>query len=99
MSEVRIFPRALKVDPVYPGVQQTGRHTDATPKNRTRPAGGTCGPATWLSASNRETDEPRLTVAPSGVVTGVWKLAIGHKVVSEQNFWLQGMSTATPTAG
>ena len=99
MSEVRIFPRALKVDPVNPGGQQTGRHTDATSKTRSGPAGGMWGAAAWLSASNREVHEPRLTVAPSGVVTGVWKLATGHKVVSEQNFWLQGMSTATPTAG
>jgi len=55
--------------------------------------------AAWLSASNREVPEPRLTGPPSGVATGVWKLATGHKVVPERNFWLQGMSTATPAAG
>lgn len=68
-------------------------------QTRTRPAGGVWGPATWLSAANREADEPRITVAPSGVVTGVWKLATGRSVVPEQDFWLQGMSTAIPTGG
>jgi len=81
---------------VYLGGQQTGRHTDAPSKTRTRPAGGTWGAAAWLSASNREVHEPRLTVAPSGVATGVWKLATGRKMVSATNFWLQGMSTAVP---
>ncbi|MEI7521554.1 MAG: hypothetical protein WCK40_09460 [Thermoleophilia bacterium] len=79
--------------------KQVGSNGQVRIQTRTRPAGGTWGPATWLSASNREADEPRLTVAPSGVVTGVWKLATGHKVVPEQNFWLQGMSTATPAPG
>ncbi|MFZ4754456.1 MAG: hypothetical protein ACOYL4_00400 [Miltoncostaeaceae bacterium] len=93
------MPRALKIDPVHLGEQQTGRYTDAPSKTRTRPAGGMWGAAAWLSASNREAHEPRLTVAPSGVATGVWKLATGRKVVPTSNFWLQGMSTATPAPG
>ena len=63
---------------------------------RTRPAGGTWGAPVWLSASNREADEPRITVASNGVVTGVWKIATGRAVVPEQDFWLQGISTAAP---
>lgn len=84
---------------MYPGVQQTGRHTDATSKTRSGPAGGMWGAATWLSASSREVHEPRLTVAPSGVATGVWKLATGRKVVPTSNFWLQGTVTAGPAMG
>ncbi len=79
---------------MYPGGQQAGRYTDAPSRTRTRPAGSMWGAAAWLSASNREVHEPRLTVAPSGVATGVWKLATGRKVVPTSNFWLQGMVTA-----
>jgi hypothetical protein len=50
----------------------------------------------WLSAANREADEPRITVASNGVVTGVWKIATGRALVPGQDFWLQGISTAMP---
>lgn len=64
---------------------------------RTRPAGATSwNPPVWLSNSRGEADEPRLTVAPSGVVTAVWKLSSARRVVPDQNFFLQTAFTAPP---
>lgn len=62
---------------------------------RTRPAGSTAwGTARWLSGARGEADEPRLTVAPSGVVTAVWKLSSPLRVVPDQDFFLQTRATA-----
>ncbi|MBM3664430.1 MAG: hypothetical protein FJW92_01360 [Actinobacteria bacterium] len=64
---------------------------------RTRPAGATAwNSGVWLSGSRGEADEPRLTVAPNGVVTAVWKLSSPLRVVPNQNFYLQTRSTAFP---
>lgn len=57
---------------------------------RTRPAGSTAwNNPVWLSGTDGEADEPRLTVAPSGAVTAVWKLSSPLHVVPEQDFFLQ----------
>ncbi len=64
---------------------------------RTRPAGATAwNPGVWLSNARGEADEPRLTVAPGGVVTAVWKLSSPRRVVPDQNFFLQTAATALP---
>ena len=64
---------------------------------RTRPAGAiSWNRAVWLSGARGEADEPRLTVAPDGVVTAVWKLSSPLRVVPDQNFYLQTASTRYP---
>ncbi len=64
---------------------------------RTRPAGSTAWNAgVWLSNARGEADEPRLTVAPDGVVTAVWKLSSPLRVVPDQNFYLQTAFTRVP---
>lgn len=64
---------------------------------RTRPAGATAwNRGVWLSGARGEADEPRLTVAPNGVVTAVWKLSSPLRVVRDQNFYLQTRSTRFP---
>lgn len=52
--------------------------------------------AVWLSGARGEADEPRLTVAPNGVVTAVWKLSSPLRVVPDQDFYLQTASTRFP---
>lgn len=64
---------------------------------RTRPAGTTnWNRAVWLSGPRGEADEPRLTVAPDGVVTAVWKLSSPLRVVPDHNFYLQTAFTRVP---
>lgn len=66
-------------------------------QSRTRPAGATAwNGGVWLSGARGEADEPRLAVAPNGVVTAVWKLSSPLRVVPDQNFYLQTRSTRFP---
>ena len=66
-------------------------------QSRTRPAGATAwNRGVWLSGARGEADEPRLTVAPNGVVTAVWKLSSPLRVVPDHNFFLQTASTRFP---
>lgn len=84
---------AVTPDGTFAAVWKQNSALGVRVQERVLPPGGTWAAPQWLSAPQREADEPRITASPQGVFSVVWKLATGVKVYPEQNFGLQGIQT------